>query len=458
MSIALSLFLPVLFGIGWLVIQLAPSVAEGAHTRQDAARLLSLALMLGLLVNYAVVLIAGSLVIAFLIAAALAAGGWFFALRKTGTLRAVLGLGRLAWVVLLVLAVLFALLMLFLPAAEWDARSIWLFHGKMIFFNDRALNLAGGWDQPFASFSHTGYPELGPILFAQFATLAGFWNEYFPKAGLLALLLPAVIGLFAFVRKPGTSGVYLLIMTVFFLGGWLWNGYMDGYLALYAAVACLFLGRWITGNDRRDGIAGIAGLAVTASLKNEGDLVILVALISLAVIVLLRDRSLRPLANLISGRTWSLAASAFLGPIAWMAIKKLWHLPGDMPSSPTDLHLIAERLGQGAAGAIATALFVKAEGAKAAGIAAVSIVAALTVKRRVPVAAWFLLLTAALYGTAMFWIYLTTNADLNWHLGTSAGRTTLPVIELLAAAAFACLFALEDPGGPAPRAGRRPSR
>ena len=456
---ALSLFLPVLFGMGWLVLHLNPVlVREPARTRQDAARLLSLSLMLGLLCNYAVVLIAGGLAVSFGIAAVMAAVGLFLAVRNKRTLAGVLGLGWLAWLTIAVLAVLYAALILFLPLNDWDARSIWLFHGKMIFYNGQAMNAAAGWDQPLAAFSHPGYPEMAPVLTAQFAALAGFWNEYFPKAGLLALLVPALIGLFSFIRKPGLSGVYLLAMALFLLGGMLWNGYVDGYLALYAGLACLFLGRWLTSNDQLDALSGIAALAVTASLKNEGDLLILTAAISLAALLLFQRRTLGPLKDLIAGRTWFITAAAFLGPLVWLVLKHRWHLPSEVPASPTDLQLISTRISQGAVSTIVVALLLTAEVAKAAGILACTLIAAWFVKKRIPAAAWFLALTAALYGSAMFWIYLTTNNDLAWHLGTSAARTMLPVIELLAAATFLCLYDMEEPGEDTTRPSKKKTR
>jgi len=39
-------------------------------------------------------------------------------------------------------------------------------------------------------FSHPDYPLLVPILAAQAANLAGFWNEQLPKSALVLLLVP----------------------------------------------------------------------------------------------------------------------------------------------------------------------------------------------------------------------------------------------------------------------------
>lgn len=452
MYIALSLFLPVLFGMGWLVLNLHPAlVREPTATRQEAARLLSLALMLGLLCNYAIVLIVGSLSVSFGVAAVMAGGGLFLAVRGKGVLRGAVGLGWMTWLVVIVLAVLYAVLILFLPVADWDARSIWFLHGKMIYYNGQTMNAAAGWDQPFAGFSHPGYPELAPILTAQFAAAAGFWNEHFPKAGLFALLVPALIALASFFRKPWLSGVYLLVMALFNLGGWLWNGYMDGYLALYSGLACLFLARWLSTDDQLDALTGIAALAMTVSLKNEGNLLVVCSLISISAVFLVRRRTATSLRGMLTWRVALIGAAVFLGPILWQVLIRRWGLPSEMPSSPMDMQMIGARFGLGATGVIADALLMKAEIAKAAAILACTIAAGWIMKRRVPAAVWFTVLTAALYGSAIFWIYLTTKQDLAWHLGTSATRTMLPVLQLIVAATFLCLIDLEEPDEAADR-------
>ena len=63
------------------------------------------------------------------------------------------------------------------PTYEWDARSIWLFHGKRIFYDESIFSFADN----YASFSHNGYPNLAPAFSSSLAMLVGYWNEIFPK-------------------------------------------------------------------------------------------------------------------------------------------------------------------------------------------------------------------------------------------------------------------------------------
>jgi len=441
---AVSLFLPLLYGVGRLVLQLSPQVAEiSGRTNQDRALLISLTLMLGVLCNYAIVLILENLHVTFIVSLVLAIAGTFLAVRNKGELFKMLHIGRIAWSFIIVITLLYAVQILSNPLSDWDARSIWFFHGKMIYYNQQTMDASAGWDQPFATFSLVGYPKLVPILAAQFATVAGYWNEYVPKAGLLALLIPALIGLFTFVRKPGGSGVFLIVMTLFLLNRWLWNGYVDGYLALYAGLACLYFSRWTIRSDKFDALAGFASLAMTASLKNEGMLLSLCVLSSLLLFLLLTRKSVRAFLTLFTSRTALILIIAFAGPIIWQMLKIHWELSSHMPSALLDIQLIILRLQQGAVGVIADALFLKAGVAKALAVLICSVAAIWIVKKRVPSVIWFPVITAVLYGTAMFWIYLTTNADLDWHLSTSIDRTMLPVIQMIVSASFMCLFEME---------------
>ena len=54
----------------------------------------------------------------------------------------------------------------------WDARSIWLFHAKRIFYEN---SIFSGLDD-YASFSHNAYPTIAPAFASSLATLIGYWN------------------------------------------------------------------------------------------------------------------------------------------------------------------------------------------------------------------------------------------------------------------------------------------
>ena len=63
------------------------------------------------------------------------------------------------------------------PTFEWDARSIWLFHAKRIFYENSIFFLVDN----YAQFSHNDYPKLAPAFASSLAVLVGHWNEVFPK-------------------------------------------------------------------------------------------------------------------------------------------------------------------------------------------------------------------------------------------------------------------------------------
>ena len=63
------------------------------------------------------------------------------------------------------------------PTFEWDARSIWLFHAKRIFYDQSIFSIGDN----YAAFSHNEYSSLAPAFAASLAFLVGHWNEVFPK-------------------------------------------------------------------------------------------------------------------------------------------------------------------------------------------------------------------------------------------------------------------------------------
>ena len=67
---------------------------------------------------------------------------------------------------------------------------------------------------------------------AEFAFVSGHWNEYVPKAGLLMLLTPIVLGGLAIARKLNLSAIFLSVVFLLGCGDLLWNGLADAYLAL----------------------------------------------------------------------------------------------------------------------------------------------------------------------------------------------------------------------------------
>jgi len=146
-------------------------------------------------------------------------------------------------------------------------------------------------NDPSIGFSHLDYPNLVPTLAAQFAFIMGFWNEYLPKISLFFILVPAVIFIFSFERRS-FSFIALLITSLFTMNPWIWNGYMDGYLAIYFALSMLLFGRYLDTGKIQDLLSSILCLFLLLYLKNEGALAVIAGACSMIVVSLVRKNSI----------------------------------------------------------------------------------------------------------------------------------------------------------------------
>ena len=107
------------------------------------------------------------------------------------------------------------------PAFEWDARSIWLFHAKRIFYENSILSVSDN----YASFSHNDYPTLAPAFASSLASLVGYWNEVFPKISFTLMFFPPLV--LAGVFFKDTKYLIFLSIVFFIVGKFLLNGWMD---------------------------------------------------------------------------------------------------------------------------------------------------------------------------------------------------------------------------------------
>jgi hypothetical protein len=172
-------------------------------------------------------------------------------LRRRRALLQVLDMGWGRWLLAAALLLPWAGAILFEPLQAWDARSIWFFGAKRIYFGG-GLAGAGDWTLAAYAFSHADYPKLLPLLGAQFASAWGVWNEYIPKASLLVLLAPVIVGLLGLPRRIGLSLVFLLGVLLLSTKEYLWNGYADTYLCLYAVLSMLYFARWLEASEPLD--------------------------------------------------------------------------------------------------------------------------------------------------------------------------------------------------------------
>lgn len=445
MLTVVSLFPLYLLGLGFLLVPVSPKLFENQSSGPKRARLLALLMAFGLMANYLLTLILESLQVSLVAGVLLSLTGAALAVRCLGRgIFGLFGIGWIRWGIVLYITLLYLMPILFDPLSAGDARSIWFFHGKIIFFND-ALNGSGGWADKAIEFSHVDYPKFVGIIAAQCATVAGFWNEFLPKASLLVLFFCAILGLLSFFERNWIDFSFLMALFVFSLGQLLWDGYMDGYLALYVGTSILFLGRWLDELDPNDLVAGALFLGVAGNLKNEGILLVFSILTALIILSLVVRRQNPHTGGRLSLQRWFLLPVALpvTAYILWMGKKLAWGLNNDLQLGTGSFAKISARISDGAFGLIGSFLMVHGFVGKAIVLFLIVLVVAKTVRVRLSGGCWLALLTACIYFSGIFLIYLATPADLGWHLQTSASRTMLPVLLMLFAAAFSLMRGVE---------------
>jgi hypothetical protein len=420
---------------------------EECDGHRSQAALLSGVLAIGILVNYVLVLGFESLRAALAVGCVLAVLGLLLGLRAFAKerRRQPFPLSR-SWLwslPLVYIVALYGVLILTRPLTHWDARSIWFFHAKIIYFQG-ALTEGSGWSGLLEA--HSDYPKLLQTLAAQVSWVCGHWNEFLPKAALLVLLIPAAAGYFAFFKRP-ISWVFLISMAFFPTYTEIWNGYADGYFALYAGLAILALGRWLDSRRPHDLLLGLAALGIVSCLKNEGSLFLACTATAFFAAGLLEwvKRGDRPSGSIDWVSLTYLAVVTLAGSCIWLVKKKAWGLRGDLEISARYFAEAWGRLFDGESfGLIVKNLFQTHELAYALIPLAMGIIAARVFRIRIPVSTWLPFAVATLYLFGIVFVYLGTPHDLGWHLTTSSGRTVLPIFVTLSVATFLVMDATED--------------
>lgn len=340
---------------------------------------------------------------------------------------------------------------------DWDARSIWFFQSRILYYAG-GFARASGWSDPALSFAHMDYPKLVAALGAQFASFAGFWNEYLPKASLGLLFAAATAGFLGFARH-GVLALLLFAIVCAFFQNLLWNGYVDSHLAVFTLLAHLYCGRFLVEGAREDLEAGLAALLILPLLKNEGTLIALLSGAALFVCLAVSGRAaLQRAANAISGSKMRLVLLA-APTLLWFAEKSALQLRSDL--SPTRESIAAAVVRLHASGTVKTVLGalysngglwrfvwlfatmlalaaidprmqVKASG-QVAGIAQ-------RVRHAFSPSVVFPLSCAAVYFAVLALVYLFTPHELHWHLVTSADRTSFAVSMMVLAATFSLII------------------
>jgi hypothetical protein len=314
------------------------------------------------------------------------------------------------------------------PIRQWDARSIWFFHARMIWI-EGALRQQTGWNHPSIMFANPDYPKLVPSIAAQLAYLKGYWNEFLPKGSLLVVLAPVMLWAFSF-RRSGLSFVLLILSFFLSLGYWLTNGYMDWYLALYCGVALLSLGRYASEQRATDLYSAVCALGIAATIKYEGILFSLCLVVTLAMMSpFCREISLWRLANrLRTDFSFVIVVLLSVAPtLLWALDKRAWGLQSALARDPSgSLAIITTRLLDGPTADFVLRAMTGRRTALWTVFEVFLVVVMFTVGRGVTLSRGALLsaVTSVFYFCAMYVIYLST-PDVTWHLFTSVYRTMM---------------------------------
>ena len=334
------------------------------------------------------------------------------------------------------------------PVSAWDARSIWFFHAKMI-YAEGALSQAAGWSHPSVVWSHVDYPKLVPVLAAQATYISGFWNEYLPKVALIFMLVPALLWLFSFARRS-LSFVLLLMVFPLSLSAWLWNGYMDGYFALYFSISLLLYGRYMISRRTIDIVSSVCCLLFLLNIKNEGMLAVISVITGFCLIMGIKFvRKQCPPIQLkkLFILYWRAGFALFiwLSPfMMWTLNKQRWNLSNDLQiGSMQSLARISSRLTDGSWLVIVERSFEELWSALL--ILGVVCVSSAIQKKSVTKESLPALVAGGIYYLGVTTIYLLTPNDLLWHLNTSIHRTMLVIWGCIFVGSFFMLSALERP-------------
>lgn len=178
-----------------------------------------------------------------------------------------------------IIIILLLIISLGSPTISWDARSIYLFSAKRLFYES---NLYVFLDNYFAV-GMNAFPKLPATLSATFAQLVGSWNEIFPKSTNIIIIFPPILFLISSFKNKLFVLIWLFLMLLF-SGKLFVNGLMDGIVAMYFAASVLIVYKILS--QKHEGQSKIFYLilflffAILSLSKNEGIIIVLVILFS----------------------------------------------------------------------------------------------------------------------------------------------------------------------------------
>lgn len=321
---------------------------------------------------------------------------------------------RLNGLIAIGLLVLCLVIPLLSPVTEWDARSIWMFHGKRIFLDG---TLYAQLDN-YAPYTHNEYPVIVPAIAASLARALGRWNEIVPRVSVAIALAPPLFFAAYLFRSLAGYGMWIVLMLKVCLAELL-GGYMDSLVAIHFALALVAVAEiYRRGADREAPLPAGPAWVLAASmlhllfLKNEGSV-----MAGLLVVALLPACVRRPRLALYTVLPWLVFALVWKLPVSYAGITN------DLLRNGSLLERGLRRLQSYEEFGLILHFFNILSQAYFLVLAGLLAVVALMGRRL-----WFVvpsLLTLMAYVAVLFTVFLTTYSDLRWHLQTAADRVLM---------------------------------
>ena len=320
---------------------------------------------------------------------------------------------------------LFFLFLIFIalgePTHSWDARSIWLFHAKRIFYENSIFYGANN----YAPFSHNAYPTIAPALASSFAVLVGHWNEVFPKLSFTLMFLPPLIISYIFFK----NNYYLAFLALLFftIGNYLFNGWMDGLVAVYFCLSS-FLMYILIVDEKGIYEKNIFLYLLTffffitlTLIKNEGIAMLAILFLITFLIKLYNGELNKYIYRML------LLSFAFIPIFLWKYFCYSNGIYNEFVNSSIVFNILPRIYDIKSYQLIAYFLFLNEKFL----IALVFFLISFLLKKNKKLFLFSGLLAVS-YGLTLFFIYLSTPYDLFWHLNSSAARVIKSLNFLLA--------------------------
>ena len=322
-SAVLLISLTVLYFVGrcYRFLNKAPFFQNASFHFEPTADI-GVCLLSGLLIQYLCFLVFRSYFVVTIAMLVFAFAGWYFFRTKSKPrfLDSILHFISTNGPVLLLIGFLFFLTVMS-PIHSWDARSSWFFQGH-------AMALGGGlfpqpyWYENLYWFPQWEYPKFFSGLVGYMSYLVSYWDNYFPKLTLGLIFVPIFLLLSAQWRERW-SAFWLVSSIIATCHKSLWDGYMDAYVAIYAATSLIFWVRWLEERKANYFYLSFISICVLPFLKNEG-FILWLLLVVVYFIEWGRTRKTDKNASLVFVLPWVILPLCALG--LWHFWKSSFHL------------------------------------------------------------------------------------------------------------------------------------